>query len=69
LTINLQLIANIEEPVKKEIESIIQRNLENIFSQHDSEVPEIAFQYASIKQDFDKKLRRIQRNFEEDFLN
>ncbi len=69
LTIKLQLVANVEKQAKKDIERTIQQSLESIFSKHDSEVPEIEFLYISIKQDFDKKLRRIQRNFEEDFLN
>jgi len=69
LTINLQLVANAEKPVKKEIERTIQQSLERIFSKHDSKMPELDFQYVSLKQDFDKKLRRIQRTFEEDFLN
>ncbi|MHA1200636.1 MAG: F390 synthetase-related protein [Candidatus Heimdallarchaeaceae archaeon] len=68
LTIKLQIVSNVEKPVKKEIELFIQQSLENIFSRHDSEVPTLEFQYVSLKQDFDKKLRRIQRNFEEDFL-
>ncbi|MCK5305070.1 MAG: hypothetical protein KAJ72_07460, partial [Candidatus Heimdallarchaeota archaeon] len=69
LTIKLQLVADVENQAKKDIELAIQQSLENIFTKHDSEVPEIEFLYVSLKQDFDKKLRRIQRSFEEDFLN
>ncbi|TET74946.1 MAG: hypothetical protein E3J43_09105 [Candidatus Heimdallarchaeota archaeon] len=68
LTIKLQLVTNVKEQIKEEIEKTIQQNLVNIFTKHDSEVPNIEFLYVSLKQDFDKKLRRIRRNFEEDFL-
>ncbi len=69
LTIKLQLGANVEKQAMKEIERTIQKSLEKIFTIHASEVPKINFQYVSLKQDFDKKLRRVQRTFEEDFLN
>ncbi len=69
LIIKLQLAANIDNQVKKDIESTIQQGLANIFTKHNSEVPEIEFLYLNLKQDFDKKLRRIQRSFAEDFLN
>ncbi|MHA1217596.1 MAG: F390 synthetase-related protein [Candidatus Heimdallarchaeaceae archaeon] len=68
LIIKLQLVTNVKEQIKEEIEKTIQQNLVNIFTKHDSEVPNIEFLYVSLKQDFDKKLRRIRRNFEEDFL-
>lgn len=68
LTISLQLNKEIEKMLKKEevvanIENSIRENISTVFQKHESQVPELNFKYEQIVHDFDKKLRRIQRNF------
>jgi len=50
-----------------EIEKSIKENISNVFKNHKSNVPELDFAYTKIDFNFDKKLRRIQRTFKEDF--
>lgn len=63
MIIKLQFKSDIEAVSRQEIENSIKTNIADIFSMHDSIVPEIDFQYEVLKYDFDNKLRRIRRDF------
>jgi putative adenylate-forming enzyme len=63
LIVKLQFKSDIEAVSHQEIENLIKKNIADIFSMHESIVPEINFQYEVLKHDFDNKLRRIRRDF------
>lgn len=70
LSIMLQLRSSIPKltEIKEEIEKSITSNINDIFSQHGCEKPQINYQYGNLTHDLNSKLRRIRRNFESNYF-